>query len=195
MGPTKIVNGAEITEIELDPSKTNDQLEREAKGPKRPAPSDAHKYTVSKIKSHNGHEGLTLNAVLLRDGKKAAELLDDGNGGMMYFYWVDGHHDTPEQEKFLAFIESERAKIPADKESHEGFNDRKLFDGDIWVWEEVNRIQRIKACKKYTIFQVGSEIGTDTWKQVKGVEPEARAWVEKKYAGQKIRFMNDEVKG
>ena len=194
MGTTKIVNGAEVTEIEVDPSKTNDQLEREAARKERPAPSDAHKYTVAKIKSHNGHEGPTLCAVLLRDGKKAADLLDDGNGGMMYFEWVDGHHDTPEQAKFKAFIEFERSKIPADRESHEGFNDHDLFDGDIWVWNEVQRIQRIKACKKYTIFQAGNDIGSDVWRQVKGVTPDVRAWIEKKYAGQKIRFMNDEVK-
>jgi hypothetical protein len=190
---TKIVNGAEVTEIEVDPSKTNEQLEREAaRRAARPAPSDAHKYTIAKIKSHNGNEGPTLNAVLMRDGKKAAEVLDDGNGGMMYFYWVDGHHDTPEEAKFKAFIESERAKIPADKET-EGFNEHEGFDGDIWVWDEVQRIQRVKACKKYTLFQVGGDIGGDLWKQVKGVTPDVRAWIVKKYNGQKIRFMNDEV--
>src|SRR5579871_284967 len=161
---TRIVNGAEVTEVPVDVSKTNDQLEREAaRAAGRPAPSDAHKYEVAKIKTFRGMEGSGLNAVLLRDGKKAAELLDEGCGGMMYFHWVDGHHDTPEEAKFQAFIEAERLKIPADKESHPGMNDRELFDGDIWVWEQVEQVLHdrrfARICKKNTVFQVGSDIG------------------------------------
>lgn len=193
---TKIVNGAKVTEIPVDPSKTNDQLEREGGKPKRPAPSDAHKYTVGKIKTFRGMEGYGLNAVLLRDGKLAADLLDEGCGGCMHFDWVDMNKGV-EEAKFLAFVEAERLKIPAEKES-DGFNDRELFDGDIWVWDQANKVLEdrrfARICKKNTVFQVGKDIGGDKFRQVKGVTPEIRAWVEKKYAGQQIKFLNDDFK-
>ncbi len=198
MGDTKIVNGAEVTEIEVDPSKTNEQLERDGRRPKRPAPCSDHKYAVAKIKTFRGMEGSGLNADLLRDGKKVAEILDEGSGGPVSYDWVDGHHDTPEQEKFMAFIEAERLKIPKDQKDDDGFNNHELFCSEIWVWDEVNRIlddRRNKAaCKKYTIFQAGADIGTESWRQVKGTTPEIRAWVEKKYQGQKVVFMNDRYK-
>lgn len=195
---TKIVNGAEVTEIPVDTSKTNEQLEREAaRVAARPAPSDAHKYTVAKIKTFKGMEGSGLNAVLLKDGKQVAELLDEGCGGMMHYYWIDMNKGG-EEALFLAFIEAERLKIPADKESHKGFNDRELFEGDIWVWEHVEEVlhQRrfARICKKNMVFQVGDAIGGDSFRQVKGVTPEIRAWVEKKYAGQKVKFLNDDYK-
>lgn len=197
MGDTKIVNGAEVTEIEIDPSKTNEQLERQITGPQRPAPSSEHKYSLSKIKTLRGTDGDILNAVLLRDGVKAADVLDEGNGGEMNYDWVDMNKGI-EEGKFLAFIEAERLKIPKDKKDEYGFYDHKLFCADIWVWDTVNQFlddRRNKAaCKKKTIFQVAEDIGTERWREIKGVTPEIRAWVEKKYAGKKIVFMNDRYK-
>jgi hypothetical protein len=194
---TKIVNGAEVTEIPVDPSKTNDRLEREAAGPKRPAPSDANKYEVAKIKTFRGMEGEGLNAVLLKNGKKVADILDEGNGGEMYYDWIDMNKGV-EEGQFQAFVEFQRGKIPADKVDADGFNDHNLFCADIWVWDEANRIlddrRNSRACKKTTIFQVGDKIGSEEWRTIKGVTPDVRAYVEKKYAGQKIVFMNDRYK-
>jgi hypothetical protein len=194
---TKIVNGAQVTEIPVDTSKTNNQLEREAARAAAPVPAGRGlKYTVAKIKTFRGMEGHGLNAVLLADGKKVADLLDEGCGGMMHFYWIDMNRGG-EETKFKAFVEEEKLKIPADKES-DGFNDRSLFDGDIWVWLAVDEIlndRRLKtACKKNTLFQVGEEIGGESCRTIKGVTPEIRAWVEKKYAGQKVKFLNDDYK-
>jgi hypothetical protein len=193
---TKIVNGAEVTEIPVDPSKTNDQLEREAAGPKRPAPSDAHKYTVAKIKTFRGMEGQGFNAVLLKDGKKVGEILNEGNGGMFYFDWIDMNKGV-EEGLFLAFIEAERLKIPAGK-NEEGFSERESFDMDIWadnaVCDILDERRFSRLCKKSTLFQVGEKVGSGEWRTIKGVTPEIRAYVEKKYAGQKIVFMNDRYK-
>lgn len=188
MAKTKIVNGAQVTEIPLDPSKTNTQLERES-----------HVYTVGKIKIFRGMEGEGLNAVLLRGKTPVAELIDEGNGGMMYYHWKDGHHDTAEEAMFKAFIEEKRLEIPTDKRYAEtGTPERELFDADIWVWDEVTRIESDRkfrrSCKKNTMFQVGEAIGGPEFKVITGVTPEIRAYIEKKYAGQKIRILNDEYK-
>lgn len=190
---TKMVNGAEVTEVEVDPSKTNDQLEREAAGPTRPVPSAAHKYSVTKIKTFRGMDGEGLNAVLLKDGKKVADLLDEGCGGEMHFDWVDMNKGV-EESLFQAFIEFERTRIPADKES-DGFSDREMFCDAIWVGDQVNQILNdrrfSRLCKKSTVFQVDGMIGTEEWKTIKGVTPDVRAFIEKKYAGKKIVYMND----
>jgi len=171
--------------------------EVEQAGPKRPAPSSVHRYAVAKIKTFRGMDGEGLNAVLLKDGKQVAEILNEGSGGETLFYWIDRNQGV-EEGLFEAFIEAERLKIPADKESHEGFNDHKLFSADIWVDDEVNRIlddrRFARLCKKSTLFQVGDKIGSGEWRTVKGVTPEIRAWVEKKFAGQPIKFLNDQYK-
>jgi len=172
--------------------------EVEQAGPKRPAPSSVHRYAVAKIKTFRGMDGEGLNAVLLKDGKQVAEILNEGSGGMTLFYWIDRNQGV-EEGLFEAFIEAERLKIPADKESHEGFNDRKLFCADIWVDDEVSKAKNDRrfrrACKTNTLFQVGRDIGPEGRVfQAKGVGPQVRAWIEKKYAGQPIKFLNDEFR-
>lgn len=183
---TKIVNGAVVTEIEVDPSKTNDQLERES-----------YEYSVAKIKTFRGMEGDGLNAVLLRGKKKVADLLDEGRGGMMHYYWVD-HNKGGEEGLFKAFVKAEKAKIPADLKDKEGFNEHDLFDGDVWVWMQVDKVVNDKrfrkACKTKTLFQVGDKIGSDQFMALKGVDLATRQYIEKQYKGQKIRILNDEYK-
>jgi len=186
---TKIVNGAVVTEIPLDPSVTNDQLERQS-----------HKYEVAKIKTFRGMEGHGLNAILLRDHVKVAEIIDEGNGGEMNFDFLDMMHgESPEEAMFMGFIEEQRLKIPADKKDEEiDILDRDIFNRDCWVWDEVNRTlddRRFrKACKTKTLFQVGDKIGSDAFMQIKGVDPKTREYVINKFKGQKIRFLNDEFK-
>ena len=49
-----------------------------------------------------------------------------------------------------------------------------------------------RLCKTSIVFQVGAQIGGDVMEVIKGLQH--RAYVEKKYAGQKIRFLNDEFR-
>lgn len=46
-------------------------------------------YTVRKVKSFEGMEGLGFNAELVRDGKPVAFVIDEGNGGCFNFRWYD----------------------------------------------------------------------------------------------------------
>ena len=190
MGETKIVNGAIVTEIPVDTSVTNDQLERQS-----------HKYEVARIKTFRGMDGQGLNAVLIRDHKAVAELLDEGCGGEMHFDWLDRKHgESAEEAMFNAFIEEERLKIPADKKVEGGLNmlERDIFSGEIWVNDEVDRIKNErrfrKICKTKTMFQVGDKIGGDEFLMLKGVDDKTRQYILKKFAGQKVRILNDEYK-
>ena len=46
-------------------------------------------YTVGAIKTFRGHDGIAYSCNLLRNGKKVAEVVDDGYGGGLQFYWSD----------------------------------------------------------------------------------------------------------
>ena len=189
MGNTKVVNGALVTEIPVDTSVTNDQLERQS-----------HKYEVARIKTFRGMDGQGLNAVLIRDHKAVAEILDEGCGGEMRFDWLDQKHgESADEAMFEAFIAEEKLKIPADKKDPEtDMLVREYFSGAVWVDDEVNRILNDrkfrKVCKTKTLFQVGDKIGSDDFLVLKGVDAATRAYIEKKFKGQKVRILNDEYK-
>lgn len=187
MAKTKMVNGAQVTEIPVG-SKTNEQLERES-----------HEYSVAKIKTFRGMDGEGLNAVLKRGKTVVAEIVDEGSGGEMRFYWTDGHHDTAEEAMFNAFLEQKKMEIPADLMDKElNCPARELFSDACWIWAQVDKIENDRrmrrSCKKNTLFQVGAAIGGPEFRVVTGVTPEIRARIEQKYAGQKIRILNDEYK-
>ncbi|MGF6641741.1 hypothetical protein [Paraburkholderia sp. MM6662-R1] len=78
-------------------------------------------YSVSKVKTFNGREGLGFNATLLRNGAPVAAVMDDAHGGPSRFSWLDSrkvpvefpaldHKDqpvtmrgTPEEGAFWAY--------------------------------------------------------------------------------------------
>lgn len=187
MANTKIVNGAQVTEIPLDPTKTNDQLGRES-----------HEYSVGKVKTFQGREGHGLNAVLLRGKTVVATILDEGNGGMVWFDWADrSHGESAEEAMFRAFIEGRMTEKPAEK-ADDGLSPetKKQFAMEEWVNATVDRMLNEKKfkrlCKASLVFQIGEAIGGDEFQVIKGLQH--RAYVEKKYAGQKLRFVNDEYK-
>lgn len=186
MGDTKIVNGAVVTEIPVDTSVTNTQLEKQG-----------HKYTVTKIKTFRGREGHGLNATLCRDGNAVAFILDDGNGGMVDFDWADQKHgESAEEAMFQAFIAATVPPDPKDEDSTLDAATLRQFAMENWVNTEVDSLQHDKrlrkACKTKTLFQVGDKIGSDEFMVIKGVAPIIRPYLEKKYKGQKIRILNDE---
>lgn len=164
------------------------------------ATGECHEYTLKGVKTFQGMDGIGLNATLCRDGKPVAFLLDEGCGGTLFFDWKDRTQGrSAEEALFEAFIEVEHAKIPADKKDEFGKTVREVFDGEYWVnglvddMENAKRLRRL--CRTKTCFQVGDKIGSDEFLTVKGVGSEIRAHVERKYAGQRIRFMNDEYAG
>ena len=52
-----------------------------------------HTYGVKAIKTFRGHDGYGYSCSLTRNGKKVAEVLDDGWGGGLQISWVDGRKD------------------------------------------------------------------------------------------------------
>lgn len=153
-------------------------------------------YGLRGIKTFQGRDGYGLNATLTRNGKAVCTLLDEGCGGMMFFDWHDRRGGaSAEEDRFKAFIEIQRAEIPADKKNEYDMNEREMFDGEMWVNQKVDEIQnerRFKRiCKTKTLFQVGDEIGSDSFRTIKGVGAQLQSLIQKKYAGQPVFFLND----
>lgn len=154
-------------------------------------------YTVTGIKTFRGHDGQGLNANLCRDGKKVAFLLDEGCGGDMMFDWID----SKEEALFDAFIAEEKARIPEGKKNEFGMTERDYFDGATWVNKAVddhNNNKRFKRmCKTKTLFQVEGDpesfIGADSFRVIETVKPGVREHIERKFAGKKVRILNDEL--
>lgn len=176
------------------------QLEADTtpKTPKKPKGDAAKGYMLKGVKVFQGMDGVGLNATLLRDGKPVCTLIDEGCGGEMLFRWHDHMRgESNEHDLWDAFIAGEKAKVPADKKLLEGHDtlERDVYDGSTWVNKEVDRIENDKRfrrlCKTKIVFQVGEKIGSDEFQSIKGVQ--FRAHIEKMYAGQKIKFLNDEV--
>lgn len=162
-------------------------------------PPEGHGYAMAKIKTFRGMDGQGLNATLTRGGKAVALLLDEGCGGMMHFDWLDrSRGESSEEAMFLAFIEETVPPDPEDKGSSLDPRTLKQFAAEQWVNAEVDRIENDKrfrrACKTKTLFQVGEKIGGDEFLVIKGVGPHLREILEKKYAGKKVRVLNDEFK-
>ena len=184
-----------VQEVPLDPSKTNEQEVNRPPGRK----ALGGPYGLKALKTFPGMESTAFDAVLTRGNKPVAHIHDDGNGGALFVSWADRKGGlSADEEIFDAFIEEERAKIPADKMFH-GMPERQLFSGDVFLGNLLNEAlldrRWRRAVRTHTLFQVEQEIGTGEWKQVKGTEPEIRAHIAKKYAGKKIRIINDEYQG
>lgn len=128
-------------------------------------------YSVKKVKTFMGHEGGGYNADLYRGKKKVATVIDQGDGGEPYIYWVDveakivpititNHkdekctfHGTPEQKLFKEHLET----LPLQKEF-----DMELRVSDDWflsalveAYEEGEQLR--KWCKKKTVLKLNGQ--------------------------------------
>lgn len=154
-------------------------------------------YSLKGVKTFIGMDGHGLNATLLRDGKPVAFILDEGCGGEMRFDFNCRMHGTSaEQDRWDAFIEGEKAKLDDTKKDGFGLTERGYMDDAAWVNKQVDDMLNEKRfrrlCKTNILFQVGEKVGGPEFQSVKGLQ--FRSHIEKKYAGQKLRFLNDEVK-
>lgn len=117
-------------------------------------------YSINAVKTFRGHDGHGYSCNLLRNKKKVAEIVEDGWGGGLQFYWLDDNtsavvhtrtfddkphsfNGTVEQSLFYAEI-MKLPKIPASQE----LGLPEMFNSpDIWVDELVNEFLLQKAIK------------------------------------------------
>jgi hypothetical protein len=61
------------------------------------------KFEIKSFRSQRGHEGPGFYCVLWVDGVKAAEAIDQGDGGMLHWHWFD----REAERKFKEYVASQ----------------------------------------------------------------------------------------
>ena len=161
-------------------------------------------YTVNGIKTFRGHDGYGYNCNILKNGKKIAQVLEDGWGGGLQIDWLDNKtqavvtnrtyddkevtfNGTVEQALFYAEV-MKLPKLPA----RDGFEEMHT-SVDIVIDEMVNdatAIKKILADLKKKITVQCNDGKLLTWKITPAhTEPVLRTHILTKYPDGKI--MND----
>lgn len=154
-------------------------------------------YSVKGVKSFRGMEGYGFNAVLYRDGKKIALVIDEGNGGSMIFEWTSGPRWDNFETKSLQEYAKSLPPLPADPAWGTGaeplpMNDELLVAELVSEFEFQQKTRR--QLKKKTLFQVGKEIGSDEFRQISSpFSATVKTFIAQKYPGQPVRILNEEV--
>ena len=138
-------------------------------------------YSVCNSKSCDGMDGIAYSCTLLRDGKKIANVINDGNGGPTYFGWV-----IPGEEKpFEDYVKTLTYTFEGETMPHNG----ETLVGE--MLDELEKVKKIKRWSKKTmVFRLkGDEEGT--YKTLKSIYNEAmRDWIIGKY-GDKVEVIYD----
>lgn len=84
-------------------------------------------YTVAAVKKFRGHDGYGYSCNLLRNGKKVAEVVEDGWGGGLQFHWVD--HKTTATVNTLNYKD--------EPHSYKGTAEEALFYADVMTLPKI----------------------------------------------------------
>jgi len=172
---------------------------------------EANIYEVKNVKTFKGMEGDGFNASLYRNGKKVAFVIDSANGGEYNFQWVDwkspradinitdykGEPHTfkgsPEEKILYEHIET----LPLEKSEYspDGMKaDTDTFVSDL-VSKYVSEGWMKRQLKKKYLFQIGKEIGGESYQTFKKTSSMTKAKViehiEKNYPNQKYKLLGD----
>jgi len=165
-------------------------------------------YSVRKVKSFRGNEGLGFNAELCRDGKPVAYVMDDAGGGMYRWEWYDreaprtkvsvgglcgGEHErnaTPEEARLLAHVRTlPKEESEWDKGMSYPVNDEIFVGGLVDDYENDRRLRRV--CKTKVLFRLeGDKEGE--YRTVKAAYDErTKAWMKATYGDAVVEVLNE----
>ena len=139
-------------------------------------------YEIKNLKTFNGMEGKGYNANLFRDGKKVAELIDSGDGGMVSVREiVFGEVKRIKQEisgKFIDLGEDfQNMKVPMDVSSY--------------LSQLVEEFEMKKLCRKYTLMRFKGDSEGFYRKLSLPFTPEVKAVLFRQYGDHIIEFINE----
>lgn len=148
-------------------------------------------WTIKKFKSFTGREGVGFNATFLRNGKAVAEVRDMANGGCYDWDWLGKTREERDHEEKLFETFAKRTETEFDFEQMDS-----AICKLVTAHEQEKQYKR--WCKKKVVVQIGTEIGTDSFSTFAVKPPNTHdmviAHVKKKYKGEKIRILNEEIK-
>jgi len=139
-------------------------------------------YTVRKIKTFRGHEGEGFNAELCRDGKKICDVIDEGNGGEIYFEGLSGADRT----QLETFIKDKTWEF----DGHVYEMSPDVFVGEL-VGDELERRRIARLCKKHLVARVREGAGVAVYQYKGAYTAELAAHVRKEHGDKLIEIVNE----
>lgn len=118
----------------------------------------AKKYEIKNYKSLNTRDGVAWTSSLYRDGKKVADLEDQGHGGSISIMWTEGYWINKTESEMLNkwFLENcEWHWTSAFKTSEVTSNDELAIN----LLDEIR--QNNKKAKTHIIFRTSNTVQTD----------------------------------
>ena len=124
----------------------------------------AHSWSVRRVRTFQGMEGLGFNAELLRDGKPVAFVIDDGNGGQYNIRWYTRTTKTENEEQRLTeFVESHTHVNELNGKPYRAEPDT-LIGELVDKYENNRKFKRLS--KTRTLFRLKSDPG-DSWSSIR----------------------------
>ncbi len=139
-------------------------------------------YEIKGLKTFNGMEGKGYNANLFRDGKKVAEVIDSGDGGMVSVREiVFGEVKRIKQEISGKFIDL-----------GEEFQNKKVpMDVSTYMAQLVEEFEMKKLCRKYTLMRFKGDSEGSYRKLSLPFTPEVKDVMLRQYGDHIIEFINE----
>lgn len=145
------------------------------------------KVELKRFKEAGGDETRRFEALIYIDGKKAAQVSNDGCGGPNHYYWMDGegYMPGPLGKQFHEFCKAQPHEFEFEVED-------QYLDGLIEEMLNKKRLKRI-CSSKILCHLPGQTYKTDEWSTFKAkFTPETKAKLEEKY-GAGIEFLNEKI--
>jgi len=168
----------------------------------------AEEYTVKNIKTFVGHDGQGFNLSLYHNGEKVAFVIDLAYGGDFDYQWVDWKEPkvdinitnykkepvcfkgTPEEKLIYELVET----LPLEKSDTFPDGIKETVDGFVAsILEKLESEQWNRKLKKYFLFQIANEIGTDSYRTFKKeniTRREVEKYIAEKFPDKKYKLLD-----
>ena len=156
-------------------------------------------YTVKNVKSFQGREGHGYECSLYKDGKRIGIVTDTASGGQIDFYLDKGEEEILDKHcDALPKKQWSKSTGLTKKQWNEYWKDGRKIDKDDFVTNLVTEWETLKEykkwCKKETVFSVeGDEEGH--FRTInRPFDSKIKAHIETKYAGKRVKILNETIK-
>ena len=165
-------------------------------------PPPAPAFTVKNARSCKGNEGIAYSATIYYEGKRFAELMNDGNGGSTVYHLVDRgrFHESKPVRDLVDWIRTKPAYLAEYLGENVDLNERWHVEHAVdayfsWLLDRIDEDKALRRlCKTKVLFRVRGDRQGE-WHTMradwKTKETEIRAYLAKNYGDRIIEIANE----